>query len=89
MNIENTLTTATINNETVQAVDARSLYAALGVKKDFSDWVKQYTAKFIENQDYIIFPLKGENSKPGRPRIEYAFSLDMAKSIGLLEEVMN
>ncbi len=51
-----TITEQSINNETVQAVNARELHEFLEVGKDFTNWIKnrieQYN--FIENQDYIL-----------------------------------
>ena len=55
------------------------------IGKDFSTWIKSRIEDFgfVENQDFAIFPETGEN--PGRPRIEYALSLDMAKELSMLE----
>ena len=67
------------------AVNARDLHAFLEIGKDFSTWLKSRIEDFgfVENQDFAIFPETGEN--PGRPRIEYALSLDMAKELSMLE----
>lgn len=67
------------------AVNARDLHAFLEIGKDFSTWIKSRIEDFgfVENQDFAIFPETGEN--PGRPRIEYALSLDMAKELSMLE----
>jgi anti-repressor protein len=77
-----------IGDDTIQAVNARDLHAFLEVGKDFSTWVRdrieQY--KFVENQDFGIFPEIGENSeRGGRPSKEYAISLDMAKELAMVE----
>ena len=67
------------------AVNARDLHAFLEIGKDFSTWIKSRIEDFgfVENQDFAIFPETGEN--PGRPRIEYALSLDMAKELAMIE----
>jgi len=72
-----------IGNKIVQAVSARDLHTALIAREKFADWIKRYANKFIENQDYTIFSVRPEK---GRPSIEYAISLDMAKHIAMLSE---
>jgi phage anti-repressor protein len=74
-----------IGAETVQTVLGRDLHRALGVNKDYSDWVKAQIkrGRLLEHRDYEVFPLEGENSQRGRPGIEYAFSFDAAKHIGM------
>lgn len=66
-----------------QIVDARDVYAFLEVKRDFSDWMKWNLkrADFVEGLDFTTF--RGE-SIGGRKPIEYAITLDMAKSICLM-----
>lgn len=70
-----------------QAVSARDLHDALGVKKDFSSWIKERISKygFTENQDFEVFTEFGENPNGGRPTIEYALSIDMAKELAMVE----
>lgn len=70
-----------------QAVSARDLHDALGVKKDFSSWIKERISKygFAENQDFEVFTEFGENPNGGRPTIEYALSIDMAKELAMVE----
>lgn len=70
-----------------KAVNARELHAFLGVGKDFSSWIKERIFKygFIENQDFEVFTQIGENLQGGRPAIEYALSLDMAKELSMVE----
>lgn len=75
---------SSINDETVQTVNARDLHEFLGNKDHFTTWMKdrinQYS--FVEKQDYMTF---SENSKKGRPTIEYAISIDMAKELSMVE----
>lgn len=70
-----------------RAVSARELHHFLESRRDFSNWIKDRIAKygFIENQDYEVFNNFGENPSGGRPLIEYALSVDMAKELSMLE----
>ena len=70
-----------------QAVSARDLHDALGVKKDFSSWIKERISKygFAEYHDFEVFTEFGENPNGGRPTIEYALSIDMAKELAMVE----
>lgn len=72
-----------IGNGVVQTVNARDLHAALGVKKQFTDWVKTYTKKFIKNQDFTLVRVKLES---GHVHTDYALSLDMAKHVAMMSE---
>jgi len=87
MNALITINQSTIADTTVQTVNARDLHAFLEVGKDFSTWFKdriqQY--EFLENQDFVIFPETGEKSGRGRPTIDYALTLDMAKELSMVE----
>lgn len=76
--------TSLLAGQNVPTVNARFLHAFLEVGKDFSTWIKEQVdrAKLIENKDFAIFPEKGENS--GRPRIQYALTIDAAKHIALM-----
>lgn len=71
-----------------RAVSARELHAFLGSNRDFSVWIKNRIDKYglIENHDYIISHVSGDNSsQPGRPTIEYILSLDAAKELSMVE----
>ncbi len=50
-----TITNNTINEESVQTVNARELHAFLEAKRDFSNWIKDRITRynFIEGQDFI------------------------------------
>lgn len=74
-------------NNGKKAVNARALHAFLGSKRDFSTWIKDRIKSydFVENQDYVVFPNFGENPKGGRPQIEYALSIGMAKELSMVE----
>lgn len=78
-------TTETVIGESeVQTVNARDLHEFLQNKDHFSTWIKDRIEQygFLENQDFVTF---SENSEKGRPRIEYAVSLDMAKELSMVE----
>lgn len=68
----------------IQAVNARELHAFLQNKDHFATWIKDRIAQydFQENQDFVTF---SENSEKGRPRLEYAITLDMAKELSMVE----
>jgi len=70
-----------------KAVNARELHAFLESRQDFSTWI-QYRIRqydFVENEDYAVFHNFVENPKGGRPSIEYALSLNMAKELSMVE----
>lgn len=71
------------NDGLIQTVNARDLHEALGIQKDFTNWIKCNLQDFKENQDFIIFAPKGEKSR-GRPRTDYAITLDTAKHICMM-----
>lgn len=68
----------------IQAVNARELHAFLQNKDHFATWIKDRITQydFQENQDFVTF---SENSEKGRPRLEYAITLDMAKELSMVE----
>lgn len=83
-----TITTATINEEEVNAVNARELHEKLGSKRKFGDWIKDRIEGFIEGQDYAIHKIvkRGVTGATGTSwSNEYIISLDMAKHISMLE----
>lgn len=76
-----------IGNSLVQTVNARDLHTFLGVGKDFSNWIKDRISQynFAENSDFAVFAGSGGNPSGGRPSIEYAISIDMAKEMAMVE----
>lgn len=68
----------------VETVNARDLHQFLQSRDDFSTWMKlrvdQYG--FVEGIDFTTFQ---EKTGKGRPKIEYALSLDMAKELAMVE----
>ena len=73
-----------INNETVNAVNARELHEKLEVKTHLSTWIKRAIDKygFEENTDFsILKSLNGAN-----PVLDYIITIDMAKELCLLDD---
>lgn len=72
-----------VGGSLVQTVNARDLHAFLEVGRDFSSWVKsQLYDVFSQDVDFVVFTEKGGND--GRPRIEYALTIECAKHIAML-----
>lgn len=67
-----------------QTVNARELHAFLEVGTRFNDWIasriEQYG--FQGFLDYAVFT---ENQVKGRPTVEYAITIDMAKELSMVE----
>lgn len=76
---------AQVGDATIQTVDARVLHAFLENRDHFSTWIKERIEQygFLENQDFTSYSANAE--KGGRPRIEFALSLDMAKELSMVE----
>ena len=70
-----------------RAVNARELHQFLESKQEFANWIKGRIEKygFVENQDYEVFDNFVKNLQGGRPSIEYAISVDMAKELSMVE----
>ncbi|WP_455481305.1 antA/AntB antirepressor family protein [Bartonella sp. B12(2025)] len=77
----------TIDQETVQTVNARELHAFLEVKSEFRNWIKNRIEEyaFSENQDFVSFGKNLPKPSGGRPSIEYHLTLDMAKELAMVE----
>lgn len=80
-----TVTDCLIGSTTVPSVDARSLHASLGCRKDFNQWMRDQIVRvrLVEERDYLSY-LEVEKPLKGRPRREYALSLDAAKHISMM-----
>ncbi|VEJ44932.1 antA/AntB antirepressor family protein [Bartonella vinsonii] len=81
------ITEQTIDQETVQAVNARELHTFLEVKSEFRNWIKNRIEEygFLENKDFISFAKILAKPKGGRPSTEYHITLDMAKELSMVE----
>lgn len=69
------------------AVNARDLHRFLESKYQFANWIQERIEKygFVENQDFEVFKENLKNPNGGRPTIEYALSVDMAKELSMVE----
>jgi phage anti-repressor protein len=56
-------------DEASLSVDARKLHAALAVRKDFTDWIKNQLQRgqWVEGRDFAALQTQGENPMGGRP----------------------
>lgn len=79
--------TQSIGGEPVQTVNARDLHGFLDVGRDFSNWIRDQLARArLQNaRDYVVFAQQGE-LVGGRPRVDYALTLDAAKHIAMLSQ---
>lgn len=78
-----------ISNEKILLCDARELHLFLGVRKDFSSWIRERIADygFIENEDFILLTHFGEQRKGrgGHNRKDYHLTIDTAKELSMVE----
>ncbi|WP_142417280.1 antA/AntB antirepressor family protein [Bartonella massiliensis] len=79
------ITNNTINEESVQTVNARDLHAFLESKQDFSTWIKKriMTYAFLQGRDFIRFHKKMEANNA--IAVEYYLTLNMAKELAMVE----
>ena len=79
--------TGSLQDQTLQLCNARDLHTFLGVRRDFSTWIKERIAEygFTEGEDYS--PVLGNRSdgRSGKPRTDYHLTLDMAKELAMIE----
>lgn len=69
------------------AVSMRDLHAGLQVGRDFTNWAKRmFDYGFEAGSDYVeVFAKSGENPTGGRPRRDWALTLDTAKEIAMIQ----
>ena len=75
--------TRNVDGSVKNTVNARELHAFLEVKRQFADWIKDNLEIFTQGVDFIIFHEKVKNSE-GRPRIEYALTIECGKHIAMM-----
>lgn len=67
--------------------DARELWAALGSKQEFANWMKNRIENygFQENADYCSFDKIVKRETGATTRKEYLLTMDTAKEIAMVE----
>ena len=86
------LSSARINDETVQTCSARDLHRFLGIGKDFSTWVKAQIerAAFAENVDYVKISgksLSPQKANASRAREAFSTWLNPICSAGIVGDM--
>ena len=81
------VSTNLIGNTQCLTIDGRALHNVLGVRRDFSTWIKSRITKygFVEGQDFEVFHKTGENSEGGRPSQEYTLEIGMGKELCMVQ----
>lgn len=75
------------NDDGSIAVSMRALHTGLGIGRDFTTWAAQmFTYGFEAGTDYSeVLPGSGENPLGGRPRRDWALTIDTAKEIAMIQ----
>lgn len=82
----NQLITITQNENNDRVVSGRELHEFLGVKTRYNDWFEDMVKYgFTENVDFIGFTEKRVKPQGGRPSVDHALKLDMAKEISMIQ----
>ena len=78
--------TRQVGKESVNTVNARDLHAYLGITQRYADWIKVQIrrAHLIENTDYLVFHLEGNNPQGGRPQVDHHLTFDAAKHVAMM-----
>ena len=74
-----------IGDTEVNSVSARTIHKELGLKSDFSTWIKKELELFTENNDYILHKFVENPISGGRPKTEYIVTTDVAKHLCMLQ----
>lgn len=73
-------------NDGSVAVDGRNLHDFLEVKERYNDWFRDMQKYgFTENVDFISFTGKRVKPQGGRPQVNHALTLDMAKELSMIQ----
>lgn len=69
-----------------QAVSGRELHDFLGVREQYPQWfTRMVDYGFAENVDFISLPEKSVKPHGGRPQVDHALTLDVAKEIAMIQ----
>ena len=70
-----------------QMINARDLYEALDVRRDFSNWIKDRIEKygFEEGKSYLPILANRSGRLSGKPRQDYLLTIGTAKEIVISE----
>jgi phage anti-repressor protein len=87
-----TLHTRSINEQTLDTVNARDLHTFLELGRDFSNWIKARINRygFTEGEDFMCVenlssPKRVSSKSRAQKVIEYFVTLDMAKELAMVE----
>jgi phage anti-repressor protein/phage antirepressor YoqD-like protein len=85
MNAIIAITSRPVNGQEIPTVNARELHGFLGLSRDFNQWMREQIerARLKEGRDYLSYE-DVVNPMGGRPRKEYAITLDATKHISMM-----
>jgi len=71
-----------------KTINARELHTFLEIGKDFSSWMKVQInrADLLENKDYVVLTLKGEQVSGAKTKTEYFITITSASDIGMMSQ---
>jgi len=73
-------------NDGTVAVDGRDLHDFLGVETPYTQWFDRMIAYgFTESVDFTGLSQKSEKPQGGRPTVDHAMTLDMAKEVSMIQ----
>ncbi|MBU5677745.1 antA/AntB antirepressor family protein [Alkaliphilus sp. MSJ-5] len=78
--MQNLMIEIDVNEKQQQIVSARTLHEGLGISKDFTSWFKNQIERLKLREGVDFTPFRVE-STGGRPSVDYAVVLDIAKHI--------
>ncbi|MGX7195214.1 antA/AntB antirepressor family protein [Enterococcus olivae] len=82
----NELIKVTTNENNERLVSGRELHEFLEVKDNYTDWFKRMIGYgFTENVDFSTLSEKSDKPFGGRPKVNHAVSLDMAKEVSMIQ----
>lgn len=85
----NQLINITQNENNDQVVSGRELHEFLEVSTPYTQWFERMIEYgFVQNVDFIGLSQKSEKPQGGRPTIDHALKLDMAKEISMIQRTV-